>query len=75
MAGRPGGGLTERRGGEGAYRGVFERAGAHLKLPSPAALLVTKLVKAALSKGDKKIWAGAGGVGVAGGGSDSYASQ
>jgi len=48
--------------------------GAHLKLPSPAALLVTKLVKAALSKGDKTIWAGAGGVGMTGDGGDAQAT-
>jgi len=46
--------------------------GAHLKLPSPAALRVTKLVKAALSKGDKSIWGGAGGVGIAGDGGDPF---
>jgi len=45
--------------------------GAHLKLPSPAALLITKLVKAALSKGSKTIWAGAGGVGITGGQGDA----
>ena len=39
--------------------------GAKIKHPSLAALSLTKLVKAAMSKGDSKIWGGAGGVGVA----------
>jgi len=52
-----------------ACRGDLGR-GAHLKSPSPAATLVTKLVKAALSKGSKKIWAGAGGTGLASDGGD-----
>eukprot|EP00900_Chrysochromulina_parva_P001184 jgi/Chrpa1/11066/Chrysochromulina_OHIO_Genome00011922-RA len=52
-----------------ACRGDVGR-GAHLKLPSPAAVLVTKQVKAALSKGSKSVWAGAGGVGLASDGGD-----
>jgi len=56
-----------------ACRGDVAR-GAHLKLPSPAALLVTKLVKTALSKGSKTVWAGAGGVGIVGDGGDEQLS-
>jgi hypothetical protein len=36
--------------------------GANLKSPSPAAQLVTRRVKAALSKGNKAVWGGAGSV-------------